>query len=146
MRQAVSDAFKAPDRSKKAYFGVYPWKWKSNWKQSFNALRGNGRLLVAPILQTLIFNREPQAVINWANTAAGWEFQQIIPCHFDSPIKAGPHQFRQAFTFLEKRRSGGGDLFRSGSQPLPEEDFSVLRGLYDSLNKIGITPLPKEKR
>jgi len=24
-------------------------------------------------------------------------FQQIIPCHFDSPIEVGPHQFRQAF-------------------------------------------------
>lgn len=146
VRQAVKAALQAPDRSKKAYFGLYPWKWKSNWRQSFDALRGDGRLFVAPILQALIFNRQPKEVINWADKVASWEFQQIIPCHFDSPIQAGAHQFRQAFTFLEKAGDGEGDGFGSENQLLPEADFKVLRGLYDGLNQIGVTPPPQEKR
>ena len=144
--QTASNAWKAIDRSKKAYFGVYPWKWKSNWQASFDALHGGGRLFVAPILQALIFNRQPQAVIDWADTAASWNFQRIIPCHFDSPIQADAYQFRQAFAFLEQASSEMAPLVGSGSQFLPEEDFKVLRGLYDSLNKLGVTPPPKSKK
>jgi len=37
---ALRDALKAPDRSRQAYFGLFPFRWKDNWKQSFDALRG----------------------------------------------------------------------------------------------------------
>jgi hypothetical protein len=33
-------------------------------------------------------------------------FSADYPCHFDAPIEVGPQQFRQAFTFLEKKPSG----------------------------------------
>ncbi len=32
--QTFRDSFKAPDRSRKAYFGLYPFKWQKNWKQA----------------------------------------------------------------------------------------------------------------
>ncbi|TVP57485.1 MAG: DUF4336 domain-containing protein, partial [Nodularia sp. (in: Bacteria)] len=48
------DAIQAPNRSQKAYFGLFPFKWQSDWQHSFDILRGEGRLFVAPILQTLI--------------------------------------------------------------------------------------------
>lgn len=135
--QACLDAFKAPDRSKRAYFGLFPFKWRENWKRSFDALHGDGRLFVAPILQTLILNREPRETIAWANKVASWDFQRIIPCHFDSPIQANPHQFRQAFSFLEQQSSL--------NQPLPEVDFELLQELEVSLTKRGITPPAQEK-
>lgn len=138
MRQSIRDAIKAPKRSKQAYFGWYPFKWKDNWKQSFDALRGGGRLFVAPILQTLILNRAPQETIDWANKVASWNFQRIISCHFDSPITANPEQFRQAFAFLEQKPSVGESL-------LPEEDFQLLREIDQNLFNFGITPPPKEK-
>ncbi|MFB2982469.1 DUF4336 domain-containing protein [Microseira sp. BLCC-F43] len=131
--QAFRDSFKAPDRSRKAYFGLYPFKWQKNWKQSFDALRGGGRLLVAPILQTLILNRAPQETIDWADKIASWDFQRIVPCHFDCPIEASPSQFRQAFAFLEKGYSGF------------EEDFELLREIDEGLNRLGIVPPRKEK-
>ncbi|MEH2237698.1 DUF4336 domain-containing protein [Nostoc sp.] len=143
--QMLQDALKAPKRSKKAYFGLYPFKWHSDWQRSFDALRGNGRLFVAPILQTLILNRAPQETIDWADKVASWDFQWIIPCHFDSPIKAEPHQFRQAFSFLEKQPAVSGGLFGSSSYPLPEEDFKALREIDAGLNKFGIVPAAKEK-
>ncbi len=143
--QSIRDALKAPNRTKKAYFGWFPFKWKWNWKQSFDALRGNGRLFVAPILQTLILNRAPKETIDWANKVASWSFQRIIPCHFEAPIEANPQQFRQAFAFLEKTSSMGGVLQGSVNTPLPEADFELLRELDQNLTKVGITPPAKEK-
>ncbi|MEY3402803.1 MAG: hypothetical protein RLZZ86_2419 [Cyanobacteriota bacterium] len=92
--QVWRDAQKAPERSKKAYFGLFPFQWRENWQDSFAILRGNGRIFVAPILQSLILNRAPQETINWADHIAKWDFQWLIPCHFDAPIKVEPQQFR----------------------------------------------------
>lgn len=142
--KALRDALNAPDRSRKAYFGLFPFRWQDHWKQSFDALRGGGRPFVAPILQILIFPQAPQKVIDWANQVASWDFQQIIACHFDSPIKAVPHQFRQAFTFLEKPTSVSHDFMGSESQILPEEDCQFLKELEANLRRRGITSSPKE--
>jgi hypothetical protein len=145
LRQALRDALKAPQRDRKAYFGLFPFQWKDNWKQSFDALRGGGRVFVVPILQTLILNRAPRETIDWADKVATWDFQRIVPCHFDSPIEANHRQFRQAFAFLEKQPSVGEGVLGNGSQSLPEDDFNFLRELEEGLNKRGITPPPKEK-
>ena len=126
----LRDALKASDRSKKAYFGMFPFKWRENWQRSFQSLRGNGRLFVAPILQTIILNRSPQQTLEWADQVAKWDFEQIIPCHLESPIAATPQQFRQAFTFLDDQSAG----------MLPEEDFKFLWQIEARLNKSGVTP------
>lgn len=140
--QTIDNAMKAADRSKKAYFGLFPFLWESDWQRSFTMLQGDGRLFVAPILQTLILNRAPQETLDWADKVASWAFQQIIPCHFDAPIKAEPHQFRQAFAFLEQTPAIGDDQL---SKPLLEEDFKLLRQLDESLYRLGIVPPPKDK-
>ena len=134
--EAVRESWQAPDRSKKAYFGIYPFKWKPNWQETFEALSRNGQLFVAPILQTLILNRAPEETLNWANQVSKWEFNRIIPCHFDSPIMATPEQFRQAFSFLEKN---------SYYDLLPESEFELLLEINDLLNKFKITPPSKPK-
>ncbi len=132
--EVFRNASKAPERSKKAYFGLYPFQWKQDWQPCFEALRGDGRLFVAPILQTLILNRAPEETINWANKIARWDFKRIIPCHFDSPIEATPYEFRQAFSFLEKYSINA----------LPQEDFQLLEQIDYTLDKLGI-PSAKEK-
>jgi hypothetical protein len=109
--QAMRDALTGGDRSRKNYFGLYPFQWQSDWKQSFEALWGQGRPFVAPILQTLILNRAPQETLDWVMRVAIWDFQRIVACHFDAPILTNPRQFRQAFQFLEN--------------PLREDETSV---------------------
>jgi len=136
LRDAVRESWQAPDRSKKAYFGIYPFKWKPNWQETFEALRRNGQLFVAPILQTLILNRAPEETLIWANQVSKWDFNRIIPCHFDSPIMATPEQFRQAFSFLEEHTNN--DL-------LPEKEFELLLEIDALLNKFKITPPSKPK-
>lgn len=140
--QAIGDSFQAADRSRKAYFGIYPFRWLADWHRSFEALCGNGRLFVAPVLQTLILNRDPQGTIAWANQIARWEFERIIPCHLDAPLAATPQQFRQAFAFLEKRMD---DHEADDLHLLPEADFALLRDLEQSFNRRGITPPAKER-
>jgi hypothetical protein len=131
LKEAWQNARKAPDRSRKAYFGLFPFKWNSDWKKSFDALRGNNRPFVAPILQSFIFNQAPGIVLSWANKVAKWNFQQIIPCHFQAPIAASPQQFRQAFAYLENR-----------NPTLPQEDCEFLRELEVNLTQRGITKPP----
>lgn len=131
---SIREALKAPDRSKKALFGWYPFHWKVGWQRSFEALQKH-RLIVAPILQRLILNREPQTVIDWADKVASWDFERIIPCHLDAPIEADAKEFRSAFGFLEK----------NSDRALPDEDFVLLDEIEQGLIKTGVTPPPKDK-
>jgi hypothetical protein len=133
LTETVREAIRAVDRSRRAYFGFYPFRWQADWQRSFEALRGEGRLFVAPILQTLILNRASQMTLNWVERVSSWQFERIIPCHLDAPLPAGPTQFRQAFTFLTPTGLGGTNL-------LPAADFEFLRELEATLNKRGITP------
>jgi len=142
--QSFRDALKAPDRSRRAYFGWFPFKWREGWEQSFAALRGNGRLFVAPILQALILNRAPQETLEWATDVAGWDFDRIIPCHLDAPIAATPRQFRQAFAFLEEPPTQA-DTLEAEVTPLPEADFALLRTLDKSLSRSRLVPSAKAK-
>jgi hypothetical protein len=131
---SLRDALNAPDRSQKSYFGWFPFRWRDDWWRSFQALRGNGRLFVAPILQTLILNRAPKETIVWADQVSRWDFCRIIPCHFQAPIAANGREFRQAFAFLEALPFG------SQGQSLPEEDFELLKALDQTLTQRRITP------
>jgi hypothetical protein len=123
------DGIKAPDRSKKAYFGLYPFQWQPDWQKSFAALQP-GQLLVAPVLQTLILSRAPWQTLQWVDQVTTWDFKRILPCHFDSPIVCTPQQFRQAFAFL----------YSKDSQSLLAEDFELLRNLEQKLCQRGIIP------
>jgi hypothetical protein len=88
-------------------------------------------------LQTLILDRAPQVTLDWVGRVAGWEFQRIIPCHFEAPLVATPRQFQQAFDFL--RHPIRTDLGR-GDPPLPKADFKFLLEIEKNLSKIGVTP------
>ncbi|MGD2184145.1 DUF4336 domain-containing protein [Lusitaniella coriacea] len=133
--QTFRNAAKAPNRSKKAYFGLFPFQWQKNWKSAFNALRDDGRLLVAPVLQALILNRAPKETLNWVEKVTCWNFQRIIPAHFDSPLNANPQEFQQAFNFLKK-------LY---PPILPEADFATLREIDTQLLRLGIVPPAQDK-
>ncbi|MEO0870188.1 MAG: DUF4336 domain-containing protein, partial [Cyanobacteria bacterium J06642_11] len=126
----------AADRSRRAYFGLYPFDWEPTWQQSFARLSGNGRLVVAPVLQSLIFNRGSRAVLDWAHQVADLPFEQIIPCHLDAPIPTDGATFRAAFEFLNPENTTG----RGGQ--LPEADFDLLNQISQQLEKLRITPPP----
>lgn len=116
-----------------------------------------GGLLVAPILQVLLLNRDPGPVLDWADRVAKWPFRRVIPCHLANDVSTTPQEFRKAFRFLEKGGSGGGgwsagllSLFGGGggggsrgAQPLPE-DLQFLRDAEKTLVELG-TLFPAEE-
>ncbi len=122
------NSFFSPERSSKAYFGLYPFKWQEHWQDSFHALRRDGKLLVAPILQTLILKRSPQKVMNWVEKVTSWNFTRIIPCHLQAEVFATPQEFKEAFTFLDDKVPN----------PLPAKDFELLKEIEENLIKLKI--------
>jgi hypothetical protein len=116
--QTLHAASTAPARSKRDYFGIYPFDWQADWHQKFIELQGNGCLFVAPILQILILNRAPHQTIAWVDRVSQWNFERIIPCHFEAPIVTTPQAFRSAFAFLDGR---------STAVNLPTTDTQLLR-------------------
>jgi hypothetical protein len=126
----------APDRSRRNYFGWFPFRWEENWQQAFAALAKQGKAQVAPILQTLILNRGPAATLDWVERVCQWTFEQVIPCHLEAPISVTPAEFREAFAFLRAKRA-------SSTEPLAAiaaQDLAFLEDLDKQLCQRGITP------
>jgi len=82
------------------FAGIYPFDWVRDEIPSFKALQGG--LLVAPILQQLILNRNPVDTLDFADKVSKWSFNRIIPAHLKNDIKYDGKAYRQAFSFLEK--------------------------------------------
>lgn len=157
--QSLRDATQSPLRQSQFYWGWYPFQWRRDWQRSFEALRGEGRLFVAPILQILILNRAPQKTLAWVKQVATWDFQRIIPCHFDRVINADETEglgttklaFQQAFQFLESGWDGNLDARNERVQSpsdspqnptlaLPQEDFALLSQIESTLLQGKIIP------
>jgi hypothetical protein len=81
-----------------AGFGVVTWT--DGWHDNFNALAG--RLLVPPVVRTLLYAQNPNEVQRWVDrVVARWDFHQIVPAHFEAPISASRVEFQKAFMFLQ---------------------------------------------
>ncbi|BBN01456.1 hypothetical protein MPTK1_2g07530 [Marchantia polymorpha subsp. ruderalis] len=89
--------------------------------QSFRQM--SKKLIVSPIVKTLVYNKVPDKVKIWVDSIArDWKFKQIIPCHFSGPVAADARVFKAAFAFLS-------DLVeeKSGSSESP---LSSLVGFF----------------
>jgi len=93
------------------------------------------RLIVAPVVGTLVYENVPEPVNVWAKKIARWDFNRIVPCHFDAPIRAGPREFLSAFSFLPSSRP---DDNPKGGEYYPNEDMILLRGVADFLLNTGV--------
>ena len=111
---------------------------------SFRSLQDG--LLVAPILQKLILNREPEKVLSWVESVSRWPFTRIIPSHFANNVKAGPTEFRKAFDFLfeepKKKSSFLSFLFSDkggkGLSAAFKEESKFLSDISQQLTKQGV--------
>jgi hypothetical protein len=92
---------------------------------------------VAPILQTLILNRNPIEVLDFADKVAQWPIQRIIPAHLKNNLKFTGQDYRKAFGFLEAR-----GVPRGFPKPL-DADLQLLRSAEENLVQNGaIAPCP----
>lgn len=84
------------------FAGIYPWTWVGDEEASWKGLTGNGKPLVAPILQTLLLNRSPVEVLDFADAVSSWDFNRIIPAHLKNNLQFTGKDYRGAFGFLEE--------------------------------------------
>ncbi len=119
---------KAPDKSMRAFWGLYPFHWQLNWQKSFDQTCDQGRLMVAPILQQLILSRQTSKTRVWVEQVALWDFRQVISCHFQAPVAATGADWRRAFEFLD------------GKSHLPAADLALLRDIDGLLSRGGVLP------
>jgi len=84
------------------FAGVYPWDWVGDEKASWEGLTGSdgNKPLVAPILQTLLLNRSPIEVLDFADKVSRWPFTRIIPAHLKNNLPLTGKEYRRAFDFL----------------------------------------------
>lgn len=84
--------------------GALPFVWKESTSKAFEYFSANGKPVVAPIIQ-IIISRAPEATKAWLDTVTSWDFQRVVPAHFDAPLTVGPTEFRQTFDFLAKGKN-----------------------------------------
>lgn len=121
------------------FAGILPWDWVRDDTQAFKALAGNSKdsLLVAPIIQTLILNRNPVETLDWVEKVCKWDFKRIVPAHLKNNIPAGPAAFKRAFSFLTVEGEPAG-------QPKPRRDDlkTLLDAEVNLVQRGAIAPAP----
>ncbi|XP_021770894.1 uncharacterized protein LOC110735066 [Chenopodium quinoa] len=107
------------------------------------------KLIVSPIVKTLVFSKVPEKVRDWIDRIArDWKFQRIIPAHFAAPIKASRSDFLAAFSFLDDllgeryvTRPSLSLLFASfmgkAASYFPPDDMITLSSLDEFLVSVG---------
>ncbi|MEO0407555.1 MAG: DUF4336 domain-containing protein [Cyanobacteria bacterium P01_A01_bin.135] len=126
--EVLRDAPRASDRSKRGYFGLFPFRWRADWLDSYKALYRDGQLFVAPVLQLLILNRNPAEVRRWVDQVTCWDIQRVMPAHLASPVAATAAAVRRAFEFVDH-----------GSE-LPAGDLETIQELNQDLTRLGAIP------
>lgn len=107
------------------------------------------KLIVSPIVKTLVFSKVPEKVKDWIDSIArDWRFKRIIPAHFSAPINASRSDFLAAFAFLDEflddcyvTRPSLSLLFASlmgkASSYFPPDDMKTLSSLDQFLVSVG---------
>lgn len=74
--------------------------WTEGWHENFQALAG--RLLVPPVVRTLLYAQDPESVKDWVRRVSSrWEFTSVVPAHWEAPVACDVESFKRAFAFLE---------------------------------------------
>ncbi|CDY34700.1 hypothetical protein HID58_044793 [Brassica napus] len=108
------------------------------------------KLIVSPIVKTLVFSKVPEKVRDWIEEiASDWRFKRIIPAHFEAPVNAGRSEFLAAFGFLDdllgeryvNRPPSLSILFTSlmgkAASYFPPDDMRTLSSLDQFLVSVG---------
>lgn len=108
------------------------------------------KLIVSPIVKTLVFCKVPEKVRDWVDRiASDWRFRQIIAAHFAAPINASRSDFLAAFSFLDEflpERSAASpglsllfaSLMGKAASYFPPDDMKTLSSLDDFLVSVGV--------
>jgi hypothetical protein len=142
LREVLAQAFKPGCRQARAYFGLYPFQWRSSSEQAFRSLTGlsaaasmadsaQPALQVAPVLERLVFPRAQAVVLEWLRQVA--RLRWVVPAHYQAPVPVSPQAIEALIASIEARPWA------------PREgNWAYLAGLDDLLLRLGVVPGEKE--
>jgi len=128
----LRDSFSPGCRQPKLHFGFYPFQWQPDWQSEAEELLAtpSALLLVAPVLQRLVFPRAQVLLLAWIHRLANLPgLCRLISAHYDSPVDCGPQQLE----ILASR------LLQKPSSP-NQGSWATLALIDDLLLKNGIVP------
>ena len=99
----LPNASRPPARDSRAP-GVLPFTWRASTSKAFQYFSDGGKPTVAPIIQ-IILSRAPAASKTWVETVSSWDFERVVPAHFDVLPSLGPKEFASTFDFLAKGKN-----------------------------------------
>lgn len=129
---SLNKSFAPGCRKPQAHFGFYPFLWEPGWQAEAAELLASpgSSLLVAPVLQRLVFPRAQLLLIAWIQTLANLPgLCRLISAHYDSPVVCGPQQMHELASRLRRTPWSS----NQGS-------WSTLAGIDDLLLKTGLVP------
>jgi hypothetical protein len=132
-------SFLGPSRQSQVEAGAFKGKlrWEPGWERSFAAIEN--RVLPSPILRTLVFSKGKGPTRRFLEELrADWgdAFDEIVPAHYDAPVKGTAADVEAAFSFLDAPDFLTG-LASPGAE-LPEEDMGTLLKVNDVLELVGL--------
>ena len=132
-------SFLGPSRQSQVEAGAFKGKlrWEPGWERSFAAIEN--RVLPSPILRTLVFSKGKGPTRRFLEELrADWgdAFDEIVPAHYDAPVKGTAADVAAAFSFLDAPDFLTG-LASPGAE-LPEEDMGTLLKVNDVLELVGL--------
>jgi hypothetical protein len=98
LREVLREAFAPGCRDARSHFGLYPFRWRQGWADQAEELMGrrdDGPLLMlAPVLERLVFPRSRPLFLQWLRSLAGCEaLRLLLPAHYAAPVAIHPGDF-----------------------------------------------------
>ena len=130
--EVFAGAFRPGTRGRRAYFGLYPFRWQGDWENDLaDLLPGHEPVLqVAPVLERLVFPRQRQALLDWLRQLArSDELRSVVPAHYAAPVPTSPEALNALAEAIERRP------WASNAGP-----WAFLATLDQSLVRWGVVP------
>lgn len=104
--EVIAGAMRAGTRDRRAYFGLYPFRWQPDWEKDLAELLPDQEpvLQVAPVLERLVFPRQRQALLSWLRQlAASEQLRWVVPAHYAAPVPCSAQALQALAEALEQR-------------------------------------------
>ena len=131
-REVLQQALRPGLRTARSYFGLYPFRWQSDWQQEFAQLvpADAPQPQVAPVLERLVFPRARAALLAWLRQLAQLsETRWLIPAHYEAPLVCSPELLLDLATRIEQR-----------AWAPDQRSWAYLASLDRLLLKLGVVP------
>ncbi|WP_254933398.1 DUF4336 domain-containing protein [Cyanobium sp. WAJ14-Wanaka] len=104
--EVLRQAFGPDLRNPRSYFGLYPFRWSSDWQQDFLDLVPGPEAApqVAPVLERLVFPRCRGALLAWLRELGNLDgVSCLVPAHYEAPVPCSAGQLAELADRLEQR-------------------------------------------